>query len=133
MKGAPTDESARQARPDTIDDATRRLLVQRVRNRRLRSENFQRDRPVDWRPWQVRNPNSFLGATFTDMTAWNFIADCLENGEPVEVAELDKPKGARGYVMKIELGPDVLYVKLQLTGSKVIGRSFHISEYSKWD
>lgn len=133
MKGAAADGRARQERPDTIDGATRRLLVQRLRNTRLRSANHRNDRPVDWRPSDVGNPNSFLGGSFTDMAAWEFIAERLEDGEAVEVVELRKPKGAQAYVMKIDLGPDVLYVKLQLTGSKVIGRSFHISKYSKRD
>ena len=68
---------------------------------------------------------------FTDSTAWEFIARRLECGEDVEVIELDKPKGAKGYVMTIALQPGVpaLYVKLQLGSGKIIGRSFHYSEH----
>ena len=56
----------------------------------------------------------------------------LEEGHGVEVVELRKPAGAKGYVMKIELGPDVpmLYVKLQLRSGQVVGRSFHYSNRS---
>ena len=38
------------------------------------------------------------------------------------------PEGATGYVMKLELNPasPKLYVKLELTASRVIGRSFHL-------
>ena len=58
------------------------------------------------------------------------IATRLENGEEVEVIELNQPKGAKGYVMLIDLGSDVpdLYVKLQLGNGKIFGRSFHYSE-----
>ena len=130
MKRAATDVCNGQERPDTIDDSTRRLLVQRVRSRKSRTKEFHLDRPVDWRPGEVRNPNGILDLCFTDITAWGFIADRLEDGETVEVVPLRKPKGARGYVMKVELGPEVVYVKLQLTTSKVVGRSFHLSKYS---
>ena len=54
----------------------------------------------------------------------------LEDGHPVEVMRLDKPPGAKGYVMKIDIEPDrpKLYIKLQLGSGKIIGRSFHYSE-----
>ena len=43
---------------------------------------------------------------------------------------LRKPRGAKGYVMKIDLEPGgvPLYVKVQLGAGKIIGRSFHYSE-----
>ncbi len=71
-----------------------------------------------------------LDPYFTDSTAWEFIASRLETGEEVEVIDLQQPAGAKGYVMKIDLGLGLpeLYVKLQLGASKVIGRSFHYSE-----
>ena len=92
---------------------------------------FSRDRPTDWRPTEVRNPDGLLDAHFTDSTAWELIAARLEVGAEVEVIELRQPPGAKGYVMKMELGTDVpkLYVKLQLGAGKIIGRSFHYSEY----
>ena len=113
-----------------IDEATRRQLVDRARRQRSRTAAFTRDRPTDWRPTEVRNPNGVLDPYFTDSTAWDLIASRLEAGEEVEVIELQQPAGTKGYVMKIDLGLDVpeLYVKLQLGASKVIGRSFHYSE-----
>ena len=113
-----------------IDEATRRQLVDRARRQKSRTAAFTRDRPTDWRPTEVRNPNGVLDPYFTDSTAWDFIASRLEAGEEVEVIELQQPAGTKGYVMKIDLGLDVpeLYVKLQLGASKVIGRSFHYSE-----
>ena len=91
---------------------------------------FTRDRPTDWRPTEVRNPNGVLDPYFTRSTAWDFIASRLEAGEAVEVIELQQPAGAMGYVMKIDLGLGLpeLYVKLQLGASRVIGRSFRYSE-----
>lgn len=113
-----------------IDEATRRQLVDRARRQRSRTAAFTKDRPTDWRPTEVRNPNGVLDPYFTDSTAWEFIASRLETGEEVEVIDLQQPAGAKGYVMKIDLGLGLpeLYVKLQLGASKVIGRSFHYSE-----
>ena len=91
---------------------------------------FHPDRPTKWCPGQVHNPNGVLDSYFTDASAWEYIATKLENGHPVEVIRLDKPSGAKGYVMKIDIEPDrpKLYVKLQLGSGKIIGRSFHYSE-----
>ena len=117
-----------------IDAATRSQLVDRARSRRSRTAAFTRDRPTDWGPTGVRNPYGVLDPYFTHSTAWEFIASRLEAGEEVEVIEVQKPAGTKGYVMKIDLGLDVpkLYVKLQLGASKVIGRSFHYSK-RKWE
>ena len=113
-----------------IDAATRSQLVLRARRSRTRTAAFTEQRPTDWRPTEVCNPDGELDPYFTDTTAWEFIASRLEAGEDVEVIELKKPKGAKGYVMKIDLGPSMpkLYVKLQMGSKKVIGRSFHYSE-----
>ena len=114
-----------------IDDSTRRQLVVLARRSGARSTAFSRDRPTDWRPGEVRNPDGLLATHFTDPSAWEMIASRLERGEDVEVIDLHQPKGAKGYVMMIDLGPDVpmLHVKLQLGAGKIIGRSFHYTEY----
>ena len=82
-----------------------------------------------WRPAEVHNPTAVLETHFTEETAWAFIVSRLEAGEEVEVIELHKPQGAKGYVMKIALGSDLpkLYVKLQMGSARVFGRSFHYS------
>ncbi len=92
---------------------------------------FSRDRPTDWRPGQVRNPDGMLDSYFTDISAWEYIATRLESGHPVEVVALDKPPGTKGYVMKIDIETDQpqLYIKLQLGAGQIIGRSFHYSDY----
>lgn len=114
-----------------IDEDTRRHLAILARRHRSRTSAFTLERPTDWRPAQVHNPDGILDSHFTDSTAWELIAERLEAGEEVDVVELTKPRGARGYVMRIDLGPDIpeLYVKLQLGAGQVIGRSFHYSEH----
>ena len=87
--------------------------------------------PNDWRPRSVRNPRGNFDTHFSDASAWELIASELEAGREVETIRLNKPPGAEGYVMLIELEPDAspLYVKVQLSKSqKIIGRSFHYSE-----
>ena len=113
-----------------LDDTTRHQLVILARKSRSRVTTFRSDRPNDWRPGRVRNPNGVLDSHFTDTSAWEYIAARLESGHPVEVIRLDKPPGAKGYVMKIDIEPEMpqLYVKLQMGSGKIIGRSFHYSD-----
>ena len=112
-----------------IDNETRRQLADRAKSAKTRSSVIRPDRPTDWRPEQVRNLKAVLSNAFTDIAAWDLIATKLENGHPVETVELNRPPGKTGYVMKIDLGQErPVYVKLQLAGKKVIGRSFHYSE-----
>ena len=113
----------------SIDNAIRHQLVTLVR-RGDRTSKFTRERPSDWRPGEVPNPNGLLLPYFDDDSAWELIASSLENGHDVKTIILDQPPGKRGYVMNIVLNPGrpPLYVKLQLGRGEVIGRSFHESE-----
>ena len=108
----------------------RRELAVLARRSHARVTEFRIDRPIDWRPGQVRNPNGLLDTHFTDATAWELIASKIEDGHPIEVVMLREPPGATGYVMKIDVEPGQprLYVKLQLGSGRIIGRSFHYSE-----
>ena len=119
-------------RDDDINAETRRQLARLARSARTRTSAFSRHEPTDWRPEQVERPEGGVWPHFTDAGAWELIADKLDEGHEVEVVELHKPRGAKGYVMKIDLAPEVptLYVKLRLRGGLVIGRSFHYSERS---
>ncbi len=116
--------------PVSIDDSIRRQLIVLARRSNARVTEFSRDRPTDWRPGEVRNPAGTPWPYFTRTSAWELIADVLEGGHDVETIALQKPPGAKGYVMKINLEPNKphLYVKLQLGSGKIIGRSFHYSE-----
>ena len=80
----------------------------------------------------MRRPEGGFFPYFTEAAAWELIADMLERGHNVEEIKLRQPPHAKGYVMKVELAPDLptLYVKLQLWGGKIVGRSFHYSERS---
>jgi len=83
--------------------------------------------PRDWRPTEVVNPAT--GEPFTDMGAWEFVADLLESGHPLEEVILKEPPGKRAYVMRVDLGPGSpqLYIKVRLGSGAIIGRSFHLS------
>lgn len=84
--------------------------------------------PRDWRPTQVINPNS--GEVFTPVGAWEYIVELLQDGVDIETKILDAPEeGKTAYVIKVRHGERTLYIKLQLGSGKVIGRSFHYSEY----
>ena len=118
----------------SINDATRRQLANLAGRPSKRNAKFSRDRPTDWRPHQVRNPDAELGPphyVFTDAGAWELIASKLEHGHDVEEVKLLKPAGSTGYVMKIMLEETMplLYVKLQLRHGTILGRSFHYSEH----
>jgi hypothetical protein len=85
--------------------------------------------PCDWKPTSVNNPET--GIPFTETSAWHYIADLAESGYPIEEITLDQPLGERGYVMVIKLEADApdLYIKVQLKGGTIFGRSFHYSFY----
>ena len=113
-----------------IAAGTKRQLLVLARRKGARTTSFRPGHPTNWRPHGVRNPNGAFEERFTDFTAWEFIASRLKAGEAVKEVVLQKPKGKKGYVMKINLEPNKphLYVKLQLGSGKIIGRSFHYSE-----
>ncbi len=70
-----------------------------------------------------------MNLPFTEAGAWEFIAIQLENGHEVNEVTLDKPPGCTGYVLEIagEDGQATIYIKLEIVGTKVYGRSFHYS------
>jgi hypothetical protein len=85
--------------------------------------------PRDWRPGTVVDPHDADQQVFTEAGAWEFIAELLEAGHPIQGIELENPAGKKGYVLVANGGekrPDI-YIKLQLGSGKVIGRSFHYS------
>jgi hypothetical protein len=88
-------------------------------------------RPSSWEPHRVINPNDREGRSFSPAGAWEFIADALEAGEELAEITLDKPAGKSAFVMKLRIHATKprLYIKLELGSGKVIGRSFHQSDY----
>ena len=112
------------------DDDPRRIEISRLaKNRRRRAAKSTPARPSRWHPLDVRNPDDGNN-TFTDDGAWDLIACKIKGGHPVEIIELEKPKGRTGYVMKIPLESSAppLYVKLELHRGWILGRSFHYSD-----
>ena len=69
------------------------------------------------------------GEVFTEDGAWAYVSENIANGVDIEVKDLDIPPGKKAYVMSLPShDPQVpIYVKLQLGGDCVIGRSFHYS------
>ena len=114
----------------SINKSTRSQLIVLARRKNARITDWSREIPTDWRPGSVRNPHGDFDTHFSDQSAWELIASELEVYREVKIISLDKPPGAKGYVMLIELEPDAspVYVKVQLMGQKIIGRSFHYSE-----
>jgi hypothetical protein len=112
-----------------IDDAIRRELIRRARDKRARQSIFRESAPCDWRCHQVLKPES--GLPFTDVEAWHFIAELLEAGCPCNQIVLQKPSGQIGYVITTAgyKGCPQIYIKVTLSSSKINGRSFHDSEY----
>src|SRR5713101_5381429 len=99
------------------------LLCQRSRARVL-------GWPCDWRPGTVVDPRDPDYQVFTEVGAWEFIAELLESGHAIQEIELENPRGKTGYIIlaggRVKR-PDI-YIKLQIGSGTVIGRSFHYSE-----
>ena len=90
----------------SISESIRHQLITLARRKNARVVDWSPERPTDWRPQSVRNPGGILDTHFTDAAAWELIASQLEAGYEVETIILEKPPGAKGYVMLIELEPD---------------------------
>lgn len=91
-----------------------------------------RNYPCDWHPTTVDNLES--GMPYADRSAWEAIADALDNpGIDVNAVPLRIPKGHTGYEFQIPQGAGraPIYVKLQLGHGRVLARSFHYSDYAE--
>ena len=63
-------EGSRKSAQSGIDEEIRHQLVMLARRSRARITEFRRDRPTEWRPQEVRNPDGLLAPYFTDADAW---------------------------------------------------------------
>lgn len=118
----------RDARPHvSVSSEIRGQLIRLSGSRRTRLTAWTPARPTHWAPASVIDPQT--GDPFTEESAWEFVIAALEDGEDIELVTLEKPPGKKGYVMKLPgNGGCTIYVKLQLGGGVVIGRSFHVSD-----
>ena len=107
----------------------RREIARLAYRKELRIVPRSPNMPCDWNPTTVINPD--VGIPFSDISAWRYIAHLAESGHPIEKKVLDQPPGDIGYIMIVELAenPSPLYIKVQLKGGRIYGRSFHCSLY----
>jgi hypothetical protein len=103
----------------------RKEIARLARDKRRRFVPNSPEVPCVWQPLKVTSPASDL--PFTEPGAWQYIAELVEGGHEIEVITLEKPQGETGYVMIVELTPTNLYIKVQIKGGKILGRSFHYS------
>lgn len=107
----------------------RRRLASKARYRDSRINSFSRTMPTDWGPEKIINPETTF--PFSTDSAWNLIADLLENPEiKIEIVVLEKPPGKEAIVLLYDFDPEqsFLYIKVHIGArDKVIGRSFHLS------
>lgn len=109
-----------------VSDDIRRRLCTFARSRRTRTSLFSPVRPTHWSPYSVRCPDT-LG-TFNSDSCWQFVVDMIEGGADMWPVLLEKPPGTTAYVMLADgFEGERIYIKLQLGGDQVIGRSFHVS------
>lgn len=107
-------------------DPDRAQLSKRASSRKTRTSTFSLRAPTKWHPTSLLHPET--GEPFTEDNCWSFVAAAIDAGAPVQVIELKRPSGKRGFVMKLAGHETTLiYVKLQLLSDKVMGRSFHES------
>lgn len=109
-----------------VSNDVRISLARLARVRGTRTQRFSADVPTHWAPGEVTSPET--GVPFTIDGSWEFVADALESGAPIECIILEKPPGRKAYVLLLDgTSGAKIYVKLQLGSGVVIGRSFHLS------
>ena len=120
------DEENSDAEAARILAEYRRQLADLCSSKRTRTSAFSSHAPTDWNPETVINIET--AEPFTESSAWLKIQERLLSGCPIEVIELRKPQGAKGFVLRLDgENKREIYVKLQFGNRKVIGRSFHYS------
>lgn len=109
----------------------RRDLVRFSREVRRRKVQHNSEYPSPWHPTGITNPHT--GSVFTDAGAWDWVADQLEAGVEVWKIILDQPPGKTAwyFTFATPYNSEPIYIKLQLCGDHVRGRSFHYSEIRK--
>src|SRR5437763_10726573 len=98
-------------------DSIRRDLAVLCRRSRARVLGW----PCDWRPRAVVDPRDPDNQVFTEVGAWEFIAELLESGHAIQEIELENPRGKSGYVILASGGPKrpEIYIKVQIGSGSV--------------
>jgi len=117
---------AEQERDDLA--SVRSELSRLAKRKQDRITEWSRQMPTEWTPGKVVNPE--VDMPFTEAGAWHFVAHLLDTGHPIQQVTLRQSHSEVAYVMLVDLKPGTpkLYVKLQLKGGKICGRSFHYSD-----
>jgi hypothetical protein len=115
-------EADSDLQPDPLREKRRELALL---CRRPRSHNL--GWPRKWHPQTVVNPDDEDLQVFTPVGAWEFVAQLLESGHPMEEVVLKVPPGKKGYVLFAcgGTGRPRIYIKLEFGAGCVLGRSFH--------
>lgn len=110
-----------------VSNGIRQQLAKLCCSTRTRTVSFSRKRPHRWSPQAVVVPGTI--EVFTEFGAWALIVKLLQEGVEVNEIKLDKPPDKIGYViLAAGANNENIYIKLEIVGDKVLGRSFHVSD-----
>lgn len=103
----------------------KRELARLAAKKSARITRWSPNMPTQWQPMTVIDPRN--GQPFTPSGAWEFIVEKLQDSDTVlEEKFLDKPKGKKAYVLRIDTENGQIYIKIHFgNGGKIVGRSFH--------
>lgn len=117
---------------DTVDEATvRRELIILAGQKRCRVIGREAGiMACRWNPESVCTPTA--GLPFTGPEAWRFFVQLMVAGHPIRAVPFRASPGLTAYELFVDLRPGErqLYIKVALGRGKVIGLSFHYSEYT---
>jgi hypothetical protein len=110
----------------------RARLAGLARQSRCRISTFSKSRPCQWDPVTT---HSERGYSYSDAGAWALIADCLVSELPIYTIDVGKPPGAWAYVFFLPPTSKWrgVYMKFEVTGPGLYGRSFHHPEHPTLD
>lgn len=110
----------------------RKLMSERAISAKTRTAVFSPDSPIDWRPDQIPHP-WLPGWYLNDDSAWEIISRVLATDHEFNEIDLRKPPGKKAYECLVDLDgiSSFVYIKVEMGANKVIGRSFHYSDFGR--
>jgi hypothetical protein len=102
-------------------------IVRLASSARTRRTDFTAAYPTTWHPTGIADPRSM--SAFTEAGAWEWVIEHVSSGVTLYPMILDKPPGRKAYYFEAPAAfpPSMIYVKLQICGDHIRGRSFHLS------